>query len=287
MSIRTVAIVQARMASTRLPGKVLMEIEGKAMLGRVVERTQKARLLAEIVLATSSESPDDPIAAYCQQHGVACFRGSHLDVLDRYFRAAQGAHAEEVVRITADCPLIDPGLIDETVRIRRAWNPAAGRRAAATLPTIDFAATRLPPPWERSFPIGLDIEVCSMAALERAWKMAVAKEDREHVMPYLYKGVKVNERGDGSSTGESQNGFWVALLNCQMDLGKQRWTVDTPQDLDFVRSVYRELGGRAEFTWLDVVRLLQDLPDLLAINAAIPHKSMEDVDVRLRGGHLE
>lgn len=250
----TVAIIQGRMSSSRLPGKILLDLAGEPMLMRVVERTRLARSVDEVIFATTVDPSDDPVEAYCQKNEIVCFRGNLPDVLDRFYKAAKAFHADTIVRITADCPLLDPGLIDETV--------ALFRRTGA-----DFAANRLPPPFKRMYPIGLDCEVCSFPALERAWREATEPHDREHVMPYLY---------------EVKDRFKIAILNSSQDYGSLRWTVDTPQDLELVRQVYTRLAGKPDFTWLDVLEIFEREPELASINAKVKHRSMYDVDRRFQ-----
>ncbi len=268
------AVVQARMASSRLPGKVLMSIGETAMLGMVVDRIRLATRVTDALVATSTDAADDAIEAYCHQQAIKVFRGSHFDVLDRYHAAAETVGAEVVVRITADCPLIDPGLIDLTVA-------ALG---APESRSFDFAATRLPPPWSRTFPIGLDVEACTITALERAWKAAREPEEREHVMPYLYKGVRLSPSGALRGEGVSDTGMRITILNCEEDLGRQRWTVDTEEDLEFVRQVYSAFPGRRDCSWLEVRELVRLRPDLLLINAGIRHKDLGEVDSRAGKG---
>jgi len=251
---RTVAIIQGRMSSSRLPGKILLEIAGEPMLMWVVKRARRIHAVDEVIFATTVDPSDDPVEAYCCQEGVPCFRGSLPDVLDRFYQAARVYRADSIVRITADCPLLDPGLVDETV--------ALFRRSGA-----DFAANRLPPPYKRTYPIGLDCEVCSFAALERAWNEATELHDREHVMPYLY---------------EMKDRFKVVVLDSLQDYGSLRWTVDTPQDLELVRQVYARLAGRVDFTWLDVLAVFEREPELAKINAQVEHRSMYDVDRRFQ-----
>lgn len=249
---RTVAIVQARMSASRLPGKVLLDLAGQPMLVRVVERTRRARLVHEVVVATTDDPADDPVEALCNARGYAVFRGSQFDVLDRYYRAAAQFQAGIVVRITADCPLIDPQVVDHTI--------------AEFLRTgVDFAANRLPEPWGRTYPIGLDVEVCTFAALERAWREAREPFEREHVMPYLY---------------DVEGRFKTLLVHHETDLGHLRWTVDTPEDLQVVRAVYERFGGRDDFSWLDVLDLQRREPALFETNAGVRHKGMREVDVR-------
>lgn len=250
---RTVAIVQARMGSSRLPGKVLQEIHGKPMIARVVERTRKAKFVNNVAVATTTEASDDAIEAWCRESATACYRGSTFDVLDRFYQAARLFAADVVVRVTADCPVIDPDVIDETI-------------SAFHQHAVDFAANRLPPPWGRTFPIGLDTEVCSFSALERAWEDAKAAHEREHVMPYLY---------------DVPGRFKIFQLNTEPNYGSLRWTVDTPEDLEFIRRVFDHLQDVDHFSWLDVLAVTHSHPELNKINAEIRHKVFDDVDTRM------
>ena len=246
---RVVAIVQARMGSRRLPEKVLADIQGRPMLQRVITRVGRAKWPRQVVVATSRNPDDGPIAELCARLGVPCTRGSAEDVLDRFHQAAIETQAEAVVRITADCPLIDPILIDETI--------LAFLRAE---PPVDFACNRLS--WDRTYPIGTDTEVCSLQALHIAWREADQPHQREHVMPFLY---------------ENQDRFRVLQVrSSDPELGKLRWTVDEAEDLEFVREVYARFG-RDDFSWLDVLALLQREPELARINMAVVHKSHRHV----------
>jgi spore coat polysaccharide biosynthesis protein SpsF len=251
---RTVAIIQARMSSSRLPGKVLLDLNGQPMLVRVVERTRRAKTIADIIIATTSDPSDDPIEALCRERGYPVYRGSMFDVLDRYYGAAQQAGAEIIVRVTADCPVIDPQVIDEVVQ-------AFIREGA------DFAANRLPPPWKRTYPIGLDTEVCSFAGLERAWKEAGLQFEREHVMPFFYR---------------VEGRFKVVVIDHDPDCGAYRWTVDTQEDLQLLREIFRRFADDT-FSWLDVLALVEREPELARINAAVKAKVAMDVDTRAEG----
>jgi spore coat polysaccharide biosynthesis protein SpsF len=292
------AIIQARMSSSRLPGKVLLGIAGKPMLQRVVTRAQKARSVDLVVIATTTDPSDDAIEQLCLQRGYLCYRGSPPDVLDRYYQAANKIHADVIVRLTADCPLLDPEVLDLTVNVflgkfdgldqsakLKPQTPIKDHFPLITR-TCDFAANRLPPPWKRTLPIGLDTEVCSFAALERAWREADQLYHREHVMPYLYEGVAFDEAQPSPSTtwyveqGISPRGFWIALLDHQPDYGSLRWTVDTPADLELIRQVYTRFEGRDDFTWQEVLALFEREPELATINTDVKHKSAFDVDQR-------
>ncbi len=248
----TVAIIQGRMASSRLPGKILLDIAGKPMLAHVVERARQAKTVDQVVVATTTQPEDDAVEAYCRQNGIAVFRGSLNDVLDRFYQAALVLKAEVVVRLTADCPLVDPQLLDQVVEefLRTG---------------VDFCCNRLPPPLKRTYPIGLDVEVCTFQALQRAWKEAKEPHEREHVMPYLY---------------DSPGRFKILRIDYEKDYGEMRWTVDTPQDLELVRQIFARLGEKREFTWLDVLELFERDPQLALINSQVKHKTYLDVDER-------
>ncbi len=263
-----IAIIQARYTSSRLPGKVLMPIEGRPMLAWVVERVRRAHLVDETVVATTTDATDDALAAYCERAAYPYRRGSLYDVLDRYYQTARDYQADVIVRITADCPFIDPAEIDRTMRIFMDTQ-------------ADFAANRLPPPWKRTYPIGLDTEVCTFAALERAWREAKESYQREHVMPYLYMNSPVFDAHEFKGFKELQSGqYRVIYVNDGGDYGDIRWTVDTAPDLELVRSIARHFAGRDDFTWREVLDLYLSRPELAAINAGIVHKTVHDVDGR-------
>jgi spore coat polysaccharide biosynthesis protein SpsF len=265
---RVVAIVQARMNSARLPGKVLLDIGGKPMLARVVERSRRARTLDEVLVATTTDPTDDAVEAYCQKAGYASTRGSTFDVLDRYYQAAKEFKADVIVRITADCPVIDPDVIDKTVLAFFGLEDETSALHAEAAPAFDFAANRLPPPWGRTYPIGLDTEVCSYEGLEQAWKYADQPHEREHVMPYFY---------------DRPEQFRIRLVNHHEDLGHLRWTVDTPDDLHLLREIFARFDGRDDFSWLEVLALVKSEPALGWINAAVKAKNYQEFDKRIRG----
>jgi spore coat polysaccharide biosynthesis protein SpsF len=268
---KVIAIIQARMSASRLPGKVLLDISGKPMLARVVDRTRRAQLVDDVVVATSLEAVDDPIEGFCADQGYAFFRGSLHDVLDRYYQAAKTNSAKVVVRITADCPIIDPLVIDQTLDAFFGRRPnlitesgySKSHSNSNPIPALDFVANRLPPPWKRTFPIGLDTEVCTFNALEIAWREADQVHQREHVMPFLY---------------ENDQRFRILLVDHDPDYGDYRWTVDTPQDLELLRQVYLRFGGRDDFSWLEVLELFKREPELAKINAGVSHKNYQDVE---------
>jgi spore coat polysaccharide biosynthesis protein SpsF len=293
MKPRVIAIIQGRMSSSRLPGKILADIAGQPMLQRVFTRTSRATTVTETIFATTTDPSDDPVAEYCSFSGIPFTRGSLYDVLDRYYQTAKQAKADVIVRITADCPVIDPALIDDTVnaiwgRFEGMPDPLEG----LTRPLIpdelifaaDFVCNRLPPPWHRTYPIGLDVEVCTFEALKKAWKEAKEPQHREHAMPYFYEGVELSAISRRLSVGTSPRGFRIALLNHTTDFGDYRWTVDTPEDLELMRQVYGHFDGRDDFTWMEVLDLVHNEPQLMQINSAVKHKTLKDIDTRATGG---
>ena len=273
MRPHTVAIIQARMASSRLANKVLLDIGGQPMLVWVVERVRRAKSIDQVVVATTIDPSDDTIQALCQTRGYPCYRGSAFDVLDRYYQAAQMYRADIIVRITADCPLMDPDLVDHLVNAFTG-STTIDTDSAVAKPQLanhdsrfpyDFAATRLPPPWGRTYPVGLDIEVCSFDGLQLAWEEAALPHQREHVMPFFY---------------EQPERFRIFLLNHKEDYGYLRWTVDTQPDLELIRAIVNRFAGRDDFSWLEVLALVQDDPSLSQINAQVKPKDYRLTDER-------
>jgi len=267
MTENVVAIIQGRMSSSRLPGKILADIAGQPMLQRVFMRTSRAASVSQTLFATTTDPSDDPVAEYCDFSGIPFTRGNLYDVLDRYYQAAKKAKADVVVRITADCPVIDPELIDNVVN-------------TLLEDKYDFVCNRLPPPLSRTYPIGLDVEACTFKVLAKAWKEAKEPQHREHAMPYFYEGVELTRQSRTLETGISPRGYNIALLQHATDFGDYRWTVDTPADLEFMRQVYSHFDERDDFTWKEVLDLVHDNPELAKINAGVQHKTLKDIDKR-------
>jgi len=276
------AIIQARMGSSRLPGKVLQEIVGQSMLVRVTERVKRAKTISQVIVATSTDNSDDEIEKHCLEMGYTCYRGSHYDVLDRYYQAACLYDTDILVRITGDCPVIDPGIIDLTVNAFLGKVKIKNHQGQKI--HWDFVTNRLPPPWHRTYPIGLDTEVCSFKALELAWKNANLPYHREHVMPYLYEPERAQIHSSLTKIPVHQpsiaNPFYVLVLDHDPDYGIYRWTVDTAEDLTFIRQIYTHFPDRDDFTWKEIIALLKQHPELLSINQLVEHKSAQDVDQR-------
>jgi spore coat polysaccharide biosynthesis protein SpsF len=242
MDLRTIAIIQARTGSTRLPGKVLKDLAGEPMLARVVERTRRARTLDEVVVATSNLTADDCIAQLCVERGWACFRGSETDVLDRYYHAALEFQADVIARVTSDCPLIDPQLIDRHVeRLLQRWAE------------VDLVTNML----QQSFPLGLAVEAFPLDVLIRMNRMSLARELREHVTTLAYV---------------APEWFQIDSILHTTDLSNMRWTVDTPEDLEFVRRIY-SFFGNDRFAWEEVLAVLEDHPDWADINRIVASRA--------------
>jgi spore coat polysaccharide biosynthesis protein SpsF len=254
MTKNVVAIIQARMASSRLPGKVLQELGHLPVLGWMVRRARRAERIDRVVVATTTDLSDDPVAEYCLAEGIAMTRGSMHDVLDRYYQSAKHFKADVIVRLTGDCPLIDPAMLDDNLN-----------EFLAADPPLDFAANRLPPPYQRTVPIGLDAEYCTFEALEYVWKVAAEKHQREHVMPYFY---------------EHPEKFNILHITHEPDCGHYRWTVDTQDDLELLRKLIAHFPGRDDFSWLEVLEVVQAHPELAEMNVGVQHKDYREIDER-------
>ncbi len=233
------AILQARVSSTRLPSKVLKVILGKPMLLLQLERIKQSKKIDKLIIATSMEESDDEIEKLCKQWQVDCFRGSLDDVLDRYYRASLQYKPEHIVRLTGDCPLADLEIIDEIINFYLTGN-------------YDYVSNTISP----SYPDGLDTEVFSFYALEKAWKEAKLWSEREHVTPYIINNPGLFKLFNVQKKGEN--------------LSSMRWTVDTSKDFDFVTRIFETLYKPNEIFYMDdVLRVLKENPHLLGINKGI------------------
>lgn len=235
---KIVAIIQVRMDSTRFPKKALAEILGQPMTIRLLERVKKSRLINEIVVATTTRSIDDPLAEVVREYGISIFRGSYQDVLDRYYQTAKNFHADIIVRITGDCPLIDPIIVDLVIQLFLDNE-------------YDYVNNTLVP----TYPDGLDVEVFSFKTLEETWKEATLLSEREHVTPYIKKHPEK---------------FRIGHIGNEVDLSHLRWTVDREKDLEFVREIFKRLYNKKPFFLMDdIVQLLRKHPELKEINLGI------------------
>ena len=237
ISTKTVAIIQARMGSSRLPGKVLADVHGRPMLQCLLDRVKAVPEIDEIVVATTTDPADDVLARWIVDvAGLACFRGSTNDVLDRYYHAAQGCGADVIVRLTGDDPLKDPKLIGQAIR------------TLLSRPDLDYVSTFIRP----TYPEGLDVEVFRAEALERAHREAKLASEHEHVTPYIWKNPQM---------------FKLHNIEQERDLSAWRWTVDKPADLEFVRAIYSHFPSNPLVSYEDLVALIDAHPELAAINS--------------------
>ena len=227
-------IVQARMGSTRLPGKTLADVAGKPMLARLVERARRIPGVERVIIATTEKPADEAILKFAADLGLPAYAGSEEDVLDRFYQTARRFGVSVVVRVTPDCPLLDPEVSGLVVA-----------RFVEARGTVDYASNTQPP----TFPDGLDTEVFSVSALTRSWREATEFSEREHVTAYIWKHPEL---------------FRLVNVARDPDLSGRRWTVDEPADLEFVRAVYHRLGET--FDMRDALELLRRHPDLEAIN---------------------
>jgi spore coat polysaccharide biosynthesis protein SpsF len=236
LSLNAVAIIQARMGSTRLPGKVLADIGGQPLIQRLIERVRATPGIDRVVVATTTESADDLLADWCVAHEVLVYRGSVDDVLDRFWQCAQLHPAEFIIRVTADDPLKDPEVIAQALAL------------CASSPEVDYASNTLTP----TYPEGLDIEVVRFRTLERAAREAKLPSEREHVMPYIWK---------------HPDRFVLRSFSMKPDLSHWRWTVDKPADLELVRQIFAHFDDQPLVGHQAVIAWLNENPELLAINA--------------------
>lgn len=231
-----VAVIQARMGSRRLPGKVMMPIEGRPLIWHVYQRVAKAAACDAVIVATGGRDANHELVSFLQVQEIPCFCGSDDDVLDRYLMAARNFGATAVVRITGDCPMIDPDVIDQVT--------SAFRNGA-----YDYVSNVHPP----TYPDGLDVEAMQVKALERAHREARLESEHEHVTPYIWNHPERFRLGNCVATS---------------DISDHRWIVDDASDLEFVRAVFRELYSQnPAFRMNDVLRLLTERPEIAAINA--------------------
>jgi spore coat polysaccharide biosynthesis protein SpsF len=240
-----VAIIQARMGSTRLPGKVLKPILGKPMLWHIADRLSHVQGLQGVAVATSDQPEDEPIRRFCQEAGISSFAGSEKDVLDRFFKAAVEFHADPALRITGDCPLVDPELVGSLLKLYQSSH--CDHVGIATGAGAVFLK-------QGRFPDGLDAECLSFSTLQRAWREATDPRDREHVTSYIWRHPDL---------------FKLGVLEADNDYSDMRWTVDNAEDLEVIREIYRALYREKEpFLMNDILKYLAGHPELANKNKA-------------------
>ena len=245
--MRTIAIIQARMGSTRLPGKVMKTLCGKTVLGHVISRVKACPLVNEVVVATTVSLLDDVIIAESTKYGARHFRGSEDNVLERYYLTAKQFHADVIVRITSDCPLLDPVVLSKMLHYFR--NRVANGK------NIDYLSNTL----SRTFPRGLDAEIFTFSTLQCAMQEASQPFEFEHVTPYVYR---------------HPDKFVLEEFKNEVDLSHYRWTLDTQEDYVLIDSIFQALddGHNNLFSTEAVLSFLKQRPELAAINAHIEQK---------------
>lgn len=229
------AILQARVSSIRLPGKVLMPILGVPMILLEIERIRRSKSIDKLIVATSVHRSDDSLANLCREHSINCFRGKLEDVLDRFYQAALQYGPEHVVRLTGDCPLIDPSVIDQVISFYMKNN-------------YDYAGNAI----EQTFPDGLDVEVLRFSCLKQVWEEAVLPSEREHVTPFIHKNPEL---------------FSIGHYRNSIDLSNLRWTVDEPLDFELITKIYESIyPDNPRFSMQDILCFLEKEPELKHYN---------------------
>lgn len=244
--MKSLGIIQARMGSSRLPGKVVKLVEGRSILEHTVSRVQAAGVLDQVIVATTSKTADDAILDECNRIGVPAFRGSEDDVLSRYYHAAVAYSAEVVVRVTSDCPLYDPEVLRLMMSDMQRWH-AAGV-------TLDYYSNTV----ERSFPRGLDTEIFTMEALDRSFRNADKAYEKEHVTPYIYT---------------HPDEFVIRQHVNPTNHSDLRWTLDTEDDFRLIQTIYAELRHLGPMFGMEkILELLAQKPEISAINSHVKQK---------------
>ena len=239
--MKTAAIIQARMSSTRLPGKIMLDLKGKPVLQNIAERVRTAKNIDDIIIATSAEASDDIVENFCVKAGIKVFRGSLNNVLERYYKCALRESADVIVRLTADNALIDGNIINEAVNVFSRGG-------------IDYLS------YKKGLPLGMHVEVFSFDALERSYREAKDPECLEHVTPYMIKNPEK---------------FRVLFFRDEKDPdnSSMRFTMDTPEDYEFMKRVYDSFGSNI-FSYGEILRVLSSHKELLKINQNIQQKAL-------------
>jgi spore coat polysaccharide biosynthesis protein SpsF len=238
------AVIQARMGSSRLPGKIMKEINGKTLLEYQIERVKRSEYIDEILIATTNEPIDGEIEVFCKKHKLSYYRGSENDVLTRYYEATLQYPTDIVVRLTSDCPLIDPNVIDSVIK-----------QYLDNKNSVDYVSNTL----ERTFPRGMDVEVFSDKVLTEINQLAKQLHEREHVTPYIYLSGKYN----------------IQQVITQEDNSELRWTVDTQEDFTLISEIITRIyPSKPTFTLKDLISLIKKQPELREINNHIEQKEL-------------
>ncbi|NLB88285.1 MAG: acylneuraminate cytidylyltransferase [Syntrophomonadaceae bacterium] len=241
--MKTVIITQARMTSTRLPGKVLKNVFVEPLIGYHVKRLKRVGLADEVIVATTINTTDDLLIKWCEENGIKYYRGSEEDVLSRYYETAKEYNADVIVRVTSDCPLIDPDVVNGVIKVY-----------LDNRDKYDYVSNTL----TRTYPRGMDTEVFSFKVLEEINNKAVTKPDREHVTPYIYRNPQIYRLGN---------------LSYKTDESHHRWTVDTPEDFELIKKILEYFYPNTDFTLEECLQLLKQNPEWALINKHIEQKA--------------
>lgn len=231
--MKIIAVIQARMGSTRLPNKVMKLVNGVPLIELLIKRLSESKYIDQIIVATSTDSKNAPLIQHVTSLGYSVFEGSENDVLSRYYHAVKDMQPDAIVRVTGDCPLVDPNVVDEIIETFK-------------VKKVDYASNTLTP----TYPDGIDVSIASFNALEKAYHEATSEYDREHIMPYIRNPEKFN----------------LANVEYAEDYSKERWTVDEPEDFEVIQNIFNHFHPRINFSWLEVLQLLKNKPHLFSAN---------------------
>jgi len=235
--MKIIALIQARRGSTRLPGKVLLDLEGKTVLEHVIDRVSASRFINDVIIATTVRKEDLNIVKLCADLGISVYCGSVDDVLDRYYETARLFGADHIVRITSDCPMIDPSVIDDVIGLHLREN-------------ADYTTNTL----KETYPDGQDVEIFTFGSLKNSWKNAKLASEREHVTPYIRKSPE----------------YKLVNMECRKNLSNKRWTLDNSEDYEFIKIIFENLYGRNPlFGMEEILKFIDEKPEIERINENI------------------
>ncbi|PWB52450.1 MAG: hypothetical protein C3F06_07795 [Candidatus Methanoperedenaceae archaeon] len=235
--MRIIAIIQARLGSTRLSGKVLLDLKGKTVLEQVIDRVRASRFIDDVIIATTIIKEDLKIVKLCADHGIRVYCGSENDVLERYYETARLFGADHIVRITSDCPMIDPSIIDDVIDLHLKEK-------------ADYTSNTL----KETYPDGQDVEIFTFMSLKNAWKNAKLTSEREHVTPYIRNNPE----------------FKLVNMECGEDMSNKRWTLDNSEDYEFIKIIFENLYDKNPlFSMEEIVKLINEKPEIERINENI------------------
>lgn len=243
------AIIQARLGSSRLPGKVMVKINGKPLLYYVINQTSHSKYIKNIIVATTRLSQDKKIVSFCKSNNIKYFRGSNTDLLDRYYNCAKKFNCNPIIRITSDCPLIDPIVIDTIIKkfLENSYDYVSNNIEKKQNEWVNSTC---------NFPQGMTVEISSFEALEKVWKKSKKSSEREHVFPYIQSHPKF---------------FKISNVKHKPDYSHVRCTVDRKEDLTFIKELFKNFPKNLRFIKMkDIIKIIKSDPDLIKINSSIP-----------------